>query len=226
MSLLVVLLVLLLVALGVGALAQVPVNRWRFSWAGHEIEVLNYAFTEKVKVDGAFVPTVRTGGDGLTWSERELRLPHRPALRVRIGMQGVTLHCAAHEGDTLVFDSASPSPRPEPIDERLAAARVLLRDLARLDPKGASELERALQQVLAAEQEARQRAAAHTALGGDGQALVEQASQEVELVLSELRKLHLSTDSAAEEARDARRDALARMAAAREVARLGRKEGR
>jgi hypothetical protein len=226
MSLLVVLLVVLGVLLGVGALTQVPVHRWRFGWAGHELEVRNYVHTERFSVDGQQMPSTRTGGDGLTWAEHELRLPHQPPLRVRIETRGFVIHCAAYEGDTLVFDSQAGPRSAEPTDERLAAARVLLRDLAQLDPQGAAELERALQQVLQAEQEARQRAAAHSALGGDAHELVEEARGEVELVLGELRKLHLSMDSGVEQAREARREAVARMGAAREVARMGRKESR
>lgn len=233
-----------LVVLGTGAAALVytsvtHVERWSFGYLGRRIEIRAYhpltrlggasLGSEQVLVDGAAATTERDGHSG-PYVRHVLRLDNDRTLRIWIRAGGVRLGdpegwagCLVDDGARVIFTSDAP-PRPEiesawevDDDPRLAAARVLLADLAGLDERAAGDLEVAVERLLAAERDAVYRAAAHAALGGDGEELVARRASEVEDLLRALRELHLAVTRRDAEATKVAKRALARLGAVHEV---------
>lgn len=204
-------------------------SRWTFEHRGRQIEVRSYGFFERIRVDGVAQATERTGS--WTAAEHTVALPDGSSLRVRVRLEpsGDTVTCRALDQDgVLVFHSAEPElvPPPAPADPRLAAARTLLADVAKVHPEAATAMERALDRAVLAEQGAATTARAHEALGGDAHEVVAANTRAVTELLEALRALHigLGTSGAAEVLAEARR-AVAHADAAREVDELRRQAG-
>jgi hypothetical protein len=214
------------IVLGAGgtavALSSVlQVQHWRFVYLGRTIEVRNSLLAEVIKVDGERVPTERDG-DGLRYVRHVLRLDNGRVLRIWIRANGASATCLADDGAEVVFASDAPPERVTPEeDPRLLAARVLLTDLAAFDARAAGDLEVALERMVSAERAARSQAAAHAALGGDGEELVLRRTLELDELLAALRELHLALMRDDQPARAVAQRALARMGAMNEVERVG-----
>jgi hypothetical protein len=228
-------------AVGVFLLA-IPFQRWELEYRGHKIEIVNYTFREMVWLDGSKVANSRTGGDYFSHAEHTIEIDGH-SLRIWIGLDGMAVRCRVDNGHQVIFNSSAGSPPEltdplpvttgsEPEDPRLAAARVLLAEVASVDPTAATDLTQALERVLAADRQARTAAEAHTALGGNGEEtkqLLDRRADDVQQVLKTLRTLHVriaQDDDDSAEALSTAREALARLDAAREVSQDERADAR
>jgi hypothetical protein len=142
----------------VAALWTVPIGRWALLHQGHVVVVRNYAWHERVWVDGTKRLGTRTGGDRMTFAEHAVDLPRGGRLRIRILIDGIRQACVIDDGLRIVYDSrattALPPPPPPPADPRIAPARAHLATLASTDPEAAAILDSALRIVVAAERRA------------------------------------------------------------------------
>jgi hypothetical protein len=218
-----------------GLLWRYPVSVWTLVHRGQAIEIRNFVFGEQILVDGhAERKTCVTRS--LMESEHAVELSDGTRLRVRLETDAHgRVHCRVDDGKKVIFDSASrssgvetahgtPAPAPSAEDPRLVAARLLLADVAAIDPGAAGVLENALRKVVTAERTARATADAHEALGGraeDTAELIAERAAGVEEMLATLRALHLRVVSGGTEdlasLLASARDATARIAASSEV---------
>lgn len=190
-------------------------TRWTFEVRGYVVEFRKYADHEVVSVEG--VDQAGTQSRGLV--DHRAVLPDGATLWIRTIAHGL-VSWRVDLGAATVQDEA-PS-RDE--DPRVLAARVLLVDIAAVDSDSATALELAIRTSIEAEYAAHAAAAAHDVLGGtpyDTSVVVAKRVQEVELLLSAVRTLHLRVASLAlDEADDVRtavRDLSARLEATIEV---------
>ena len=230
---------LLLVLAMIVVLSRVPLHRWTFEHHGHRVEIRNYALREVIAVDGIDQPDTRTRGNRLTEALHTVALPDGTRLRVWIGASGFGVGCRVDDGSRTVFQTGVgmppvTTPQPASVDDpRLVAARVLLADIATVDPEAAATLTAALERMVQAELGARSVVDAHTALGGnvdDAADLLADRTHGLDELLSKLRALHLVVmgvrASDVDDALDDARDAVARVAARTEVEPQGRRADR
>ena len=230
--------ILALIAIGISGLTalvvSVPWTRYEATVYGRKIIVRNYMFREVIQVDGVDVANTRTGGDYITHANHTVDIEGQ-TVRIWIGTEGLSTVCRMDDGQQVLYQSggsppllsmAEPSPAKEAVDSvvdtRIAAARVLLIDIANVDEGAATDLERALISVIEADTAARRSADAHATLGGsheDSANLLGRRADAVDQVLATLRTLHqrvMDTESDTAPALATARDALARFGAAHE----------
>ena len=193
-------------------------QRWKLEYKGHHIEIQNKGLREAILLDGELVPDTWSDGNKLTYAVHTLTLPSGEELMIDIrgdnmGMPG----CQVIADGDLVFDS-NPSraallkttmrvgqqqaiaAEAVAVEPRLAAARVLLEELAGSGDERISratrELRAALEKAFAALAAAETAAEAHATLGGDDAEvaglLASKEGSVVEL-LGATRSLHLAT---------------------------------
>jgi hypothetical protein len=137
----------------------VPIGRWAILHRGHLVVVRNYAWYERVWVDGTKRLRTRTGGDHVTFAEHAVDFADGSRLRIRILVDGVRQACVVDDGARVVYDSRAtpvlPPPTSAPADPRIGPARRQLAALMSTDPEAAEVLDSALRVVVAAERRAR-----------------------------------------------------------------------
>lgn|GEM_PF-5716453 len=193
----------------IGILYSVPFQKWTFQHRGRVITVRNYGLRETVAVDGALQAKTRCDGDSLTWAHHVVSLDGHP---LHIGVRsenGVSVHCEAADGSTLVFDSrdsrrllarATSAAQGQAVqsDPRGVALTALLAELAQSDDPEvmarAEILGERAHALLTRTAQTQRASELHTALGGGQEiaALLATLESDLQPVLAELRALHLS----------------------------------
>lgn len=230
----------------------VPTNRWTFAHGDHWIDVRNYGTTETIAVDGVIVATRRSGSFWDMKVEHSVDVDGE-RLRIEVDGSGGGMRCRAAAGQTMVFDSSGfvdVLPPPDPperelslrarlpppsasrsatqvvaLDPRVAAAEVLLTELASHDDEEVREANEALRSAVHAAfgrlHRAKSAAAAHTLLGGEAHDdVLAVAEAKVVEALASLRALHLAAKRVEATQRDAMPEVSAvtgRLEAEREV---------
>lgn len=214
MSVLIVILVCSIAAIGLGLLLAYYSRSWEARWRGRHIKVVNRSMSEELWVDGELVARNRSHGmamsvvlTGLVEDPEAGSLP----LRARIHMDnGLSVQCELTIGGEVVptvagagmLDEAPASEEAIPVDPRWAAAVKLLRKVREEGDASvrdaANALQDALRDTLLALEHLGEAADAHAVLGGAAEGLAPLEARwglRADEVVAMVRELHLAVVS-------------------------------
>ena len=135
-------------------LLQKPSRIWSFDYKGNHIEIQNFAFSEKIYINGKPVPSTRKKGFLLSSALHEFEIsPYEHAI-VQIEAVGYHVKCTVQTGKEIIFYSEDPKiiknnhKEIEIMDEQFRVAQELLVEICDSEDDSLIEASRLLWSTL------------------------------------------------------------------------------
>lgn len=141
---------LLLLSFLVISMIKDPTRVWSFDYQGKHIEVKNYAFSERIYINGIRIKDTRKKGFLLSSAVHEFEIAHNTTAVVQIEAVGFHVRCTVQVGNKIVYYSEDPKiidtthKDLENIDEQFLVAQELLLQICNSENESLIEASRLL----------------------------------------------------------------------------------